>query len=406
MVDIINVAHTVAQVQEVADRCIDIVQNDVLRHQFICALADCGAKFLFFRAGVQDFPEYGIPYLFADAQFFAVKRNIAGDIYHAVTDYLDFLFDEPDFIFAGLSDEVFLGFCLNEGFLYAGLLNFQSLVIGQDNACIKEQFAGSFVNHRAGQFPAGKTAGNAQLFIILIAAEPAQVIPLCIKEEVVQVCQGAFYRRRFARTQLLVYIDQRIFCILGGILLENRLVQTFVIAEHLFDFFIAADSQRTDKCCNRNLPVFINPHIDNIVGIHFIFQPCAAVRDYSCFKQILTGAVFFRRIINARRTNQLRYDNTFCAIDDKRAAFRHQRKVSHEDFAFLYFTGFLVPKSCRHPEGGCIGNIAFLALCNGIFRGVINPVVCEIQYQIAVIIRYGRNVTENFFQSFFPEPVV
>ena len=406
VVDVVDVADTVAQVQEVTDGSIDIIQDDVLRHQFICTLADGAAQFVLVCCAVQDLTEYGIAYLFADAQLLAVKADILIDIDHAVADDLDFLFHETDLVFAGLGHEVFLGLSLDECLLDACLLDLHCLIEGQRYACLKEDLAGCLVYHRTGQLVTCQTAGDAQLFIVLIAAEPAEVIPLCIKEQVVQMCQRAFHRRRLARTQLFVYVDQRIFRVLGGILLEDGLGQTLVAAEHLCDLLVRTDAQGTDKGRDRDLAVFIDADIDHIVGIHFIFQPCATVRDNGSLEQILTGPILFRCVINARRTHQLRNNNTFCTIDDKGTAFGHQREVAHEDLALLDFTGLLVPERCCHTQRRCIGNVTFLALCNCIFGGVIDPVVCEVQYQIAVVIRNGRNVTKDLFQSFFPEPLV
>ena len=406
MVDVIDVADAVAQVQEVADRCVDVVQNDVLRHQFICTLADRGAEFVFAGRTVEDLPQNSVANLFADAQCFAVEIHIFCNVYHAVADDLGFLFNEADLVFAGLGDKIFLGFCLDIGFLDAGILNLHCLIESQCHACIKEDLAGRFVCHRTGQLVTCQTAGDAQLLVVLVTAEPAQIVPLRVEEQVVQMCQGAFHRRRFTRTQLLVYIDQSIFRVLGGILLDNGLGQTLVVVEHLGNFFVCAGAQSTDKCGDRDLAVLVDADIDHIVGIHFIFQPCTAVRNDGSLKQVLTGLILFRSVVYARRTHQLGNDNTFCTVDDKGAAFGHQGEVAHEDLTLLDFTGFLVPERCSHTQRCCIGHVAFLAFCNGIFRGVIDAVIGKVQYQIAVVVCNGRNVAKNFPQSLFTEPLV
>ena len=396
VVDVVHCTNAFAEIQEIADGCIDIVQNNMLRNEFIQPLLYL--FFYFFRCGgtFENFSQNRERNLFVDFIFADVKLYIRLQVNHAVTDDLNFPLYKPDGIFSGFGDIIFFTFYCQECSLYTSFLNLFCLFVSQGRSCIKQQFACHFIDDRTGQGMSSQTACNAQLLIILIPTEPAQIIPLCIEEQIVQVGQGAFHRRRFARTQLLINIQQCIFGILGAVLLQNGLPQTFIIPEHLIDFFVCSDTDCTDKGCQCNFPVLINPDIDDIVGIHFIFQPCTTVRNDSGLKQILTGAVFFRSVINARRTNQLRNDDTFCTIDDKRAAFGHEREVAHINFAFLDLAGFLIPEGRRHTQCGSISCILLLAFCNGILRLFINPVINKVQNQIAVVVCDRRNVPEDF----------
>ncbi len=108
--------------------------------------------------------------------------------------------------------------------------------------------------------------------------------------------QRAFHRRRLARTQLFVYIDQQHlpcswWCPSAGWSGADvhRLPNISEILPR------PNRCPGTDKGRDRDLAVFIYADIDHIVGIHFIFQPCATVRDNGSLKQILTGAILFQK---------------------------------------------------------------------------------------------------------------
>ena len=251
-----------------------------------------------------------------------------------------------------------------------------------------------------------QTGADTQLLVVLVPAEPGQIIALCVKEQIIQVLDGAFHRRRFAGTQLFIYINQSVGIVLGAVLLEDGLAQALIVAEHLRNFLVRTDTQSTDKGGQRNLSVFIDPDICHIVGIHFVFQPCTTVRDDGCLEQILTGLVLFKGIVHTGGTYQLGDDNTLCTVDDKGTAFGHQREISHEDLAFLYVTGFLIPKRSLHPQGRCVGYIPLLALCNRIFGGVVDLVIHKIEHQVSVVVRDRCHVPENLFQALFLKPLI
>ena len=130
---------------------------------------------------------------------------------------------------------------------------------------------------------------------------------------------------------------------------------------------VAHRNQCTQKRGDRDLTVFIDTDIIEIVGIRFIFQPSAAVRNDRRSEKLFTGFIVAVAVINARRTNQLRNNRTFRTVDDKRSAFGHQRKIAHKDFLLLDFAGFLVQQSRRHAKRRCIGNVALFAFFYRIF---------------------------------------
>ena len=52
-----------------------------------------------------------------------------------------------------------------------------------------------------------------------------------------------------------------------------------VVAEGVKKLLRRAKSQSTKKNGDRQFAVFVDSYIENIVGIGFIFEPCAAVRN-------------------------------------------------------------------------------------------------------------------------------
>ena len=102
-------------------------------------------------------------------------------------------------------------------------------------------------------------------------------------------------------------------------------------------------------------------------------------------------------IINSRRTYQLAYNNTLCAIDDKRAGSRHKRQISHKDVMLADLFCLIIMKSYLDLKGCSVSCISLLALFDGIFHIVSAQFKADkFQAQIAIVIRDGRNIPEHF----------
>ena len=79
--------------------------------------------------------------------------------------------------------------------------------------CLGHHLAGHGIGHRAGQ-GAGRSArgANGQLFVVFIAAlHGRDHNEWASKNRPSTWCLAAFHRRRLARTQLLVYLEQSLF---------------------------------------------------------------------------------------------------------------------------------------------------------------------------------------------------
>ena len=92
----------------------------------------------------------------------------------------------------------------------AGVLNGDRLLPADRVTGLRQHFAGGAVNDILSGDMVGNAGGDAQFFIVLIAAYAHQVIALGIKEQAVKQCARAFFRRRLARLLPAVDLKQRV----------------------------------------------------------------------------------------------------------------------------------------------------------------------------------------------------
>ncbi len=217
---------------------------------------------------------------------------------------------------------------------------------------------------------------------------------------------GAFDRRRLAGTELFVNVDKSVGIIFSLIFLQNSLLQSFVLAEKFEDLFVRTYSEGADKRSDRNFSVLVDTNVNDVVGIHFVFQPCAAVRDNGGAEQIFTRFILFKSIINSGRTYQLRYNNTLCAVDNESSAVGHKREIAHVDLALAESSRFAVEKGCCRSHCDLISSASRLTLGKGILGRIVKTIILEIEYEIAVVVGNRRHIAEYLFKSFFSEPLI
>ena len=179
-----------------------------------------------------------------------------------------------------------------------------------------------------------------------------------------------------------------------------------VIAEQTDDFFIGFHAHGAQQHGNRQLARAVDARENNAVGIGFIFDPCAAVRDHLRRIQIRARLIDGFGIIYARRANQLGYDNALRAVDDEGAVLGHQREIAHEHFGFLDFMGIAVGQANRNLQRRGIGRVALLALFYRVFRLVVQRIVREFQNQAFAVIGDRRNVRQHFAKAFLQKVLV
>ena len=217
---------------------------------------------------------------------------------------------------------------------------------------------------------------------------------------------GVFHRRGLTGAQLAVNLQQAFLGVVGDVLLERGVDLRLRVAEELLDLLIGGQAQRTQQRGDRQLAVLIDADIVHIGGIRLILQPCAAVGVHGGGKQVLAGTVLAGAIENTGRTDQLRDDRTLCTVGDEGTGVGHEREVAHEDLLLLHLAGLLVEQTGRDVQGCRIRGIPLFTFFNRIFGVLVQPIINELQHQVAGVVLDRGNVVENLVQAFLQEPVV
>ncbi len=393
VVDVISRADAVAEIAEVADGCKDVISGDVLRNELVFVDAEQSAECIRIAVRLieQDSQLTGRD-LLIDAVVSGVEIGddelcIGQNIDHAVAEDLDLalLVDELGLI-GLLILLILMDFRHDERFRHARLLNLLCQLRRDLLARNRELLTGHGAEHILSELLVNETGSDAELLVILVSAETAEIIASGIEEQVIDQRSGCINRSRIARTQLLVNLKKclvdvlllgcRIAVVLFLFLLLDGRAEAVVITEEVEDLVIQTDAERADECGNRDLAVLINLDVDDVIGIHFIFEPCAAVRDDCGIEQHLAGLIAGEAVVDARRTDELGDNDTLRAVDDERTGVGHEGHIAHIDFLLLDLTGLDVAELHAHAQRGGVCGIALLALCNGVL-GLVGDLEIE-----------------------------
>ena len=300
MVDIVNSTNALAEVDEVADRGEDIVKCDVLGNKLVNTLLYHFLQLVLVGSAFKDILQDLEGNKLVDAVLSGIEINIAVDIYHAVADDLDFLFLNTAHRLAacGIGIDLLVN-DLQPYLAYACLLDLHSLVVGEKLSLVSHDLTCQGVSDRSCNVVTCDSGANAQLLVVLISSETGKIISLCIEEQHIQVRDSAVNCRRLAGAELLINLKKSFLGVLGSVLLEDSLAKSLIVTEHFLDLRVSSDAESTDKCGKRYLSVLINTNINNIGGVHLVFEPCASVGDNCSLKKVLTGLILFKGIVNA-----------------------------------------------------------------------------------------------------------
>ena len=219
------------------------------------------------------------------------------------------------------------------------------------------------------------------------------------------------YLWRPTRAQLLEDLNARVVGILDAVLgeggfLGKGLFNAFVMAEVFINILVGGKTEGTDEGGDRELAVLVDSHIENVVHVVFIFQPRASVGDDGGVEKLLAGLIVLHFIIHAGRTDELRDDHAFRAVDDKGSAGGHEREFAHIDLLFAHVAGFPVGQAGGHIEGGGIGGVAELAFLDCVLRLVIDAEIDKFEHKVAGVIHNSRGIVEDLLESLLKEPMI
>ena len=394
MVDIIGGTNAVAQTVQVVDGGQDVLHGDGAADQLVVVAAEHFLLLLHIGGGVEDLLDLIKGAALVDAALLHVEGEEALCVHTAVGDDLDLL---------GLFLQGVLH--LQHDQVHTGVVGLLSHLAGDLGIGLDQHFAGQRVHHVLSGHKADDAAGQRQLLVHLVTAEPGQIVTARVEEQHVDLAGSGLHRGRLAGAQLAVNFQQALVLVLGGILFQGS-QDALVVTEEVQDVLVGGQAQCTAQHGDGQLAVLIDTDIEHVGGIGLILQPCTAVGIHGCAVQVVAHLIFGISVEYAGRTAQLADDGTLRAVDHKGARIGHQREVAHENFLVLDLAGLLVQQTGSHAQGGSVGHVALLALLDAVLGLLIQTEVHETQRQVTGVVLNGADVVEDLFQALVQEPLI
>ena len=205
---------------------------------------------------------------------------------------------------------------------------------------------------------------DAELLVDLVAADLGQVVALAVEEQVLQQGLRGLARRRFARAQLAVDVEQGLVAGRDVILLE-RCEQGLGPAEVLADA-VLGPAERLEQDGDRLAALAVDAHADGRTLVDVELEPRAAARDDLHRVHVDVGGLVERAVeVDARGTDELADDDPLGEVDDERALTGHHREVAHEHRLRLDLAGGVVGELGRDEQRGRVRHVLVLALVDG-----------------------------------------
>src|SRR5216684_3168640 len=144
--------------------------------------------------------------------------------------------------------------------------------------------------------------------------------------------------------------------------------------------FLAIHGEGEHQRRHRNLAAAVDARIDDVLGIELDVEPGTAIRNDAGGKQELAGGMGLALVVieeHAGRAVHLRDDHPLGAVDDEGAVIGHERNVAHVDILLLdvldrlcarLFVDIEHDEAQRHLEGRRVGHAALAALVDIVFR--------------------------------------
>ena len=407
VVDVIRLADAVRQAAQIVDGREHIVGDDVLRDEQVDVLLN-GFLERVALVLLHELAQDDAAHELLDAELGRVEVNVVLHIDHAVAEHADGLaiHVQIDVIDAGLGD------------LLGALAREHLARLGDD-------LAGHRIDDRSGQHMAGDAAAQAELFVELIAADIGNIVAAAVVEQALKQGLGALHRRGIARTELAVDLDECLLAGVAGVLVEGG-DDARIVIEHFLDLLVGDDAGRhirdagqpgvriirfvrahgLDEPGHRQLAVFIDAAVEDVVEVSLVLEPCAVVRDDGRAVGGVVGLVGLLVIVHAGGTHDLRDDDTLRAVDDEGAAGRHDREIAHEDLLLFDLLGLLVAQADADLQRGRIRGVARFALLLGVLRILVHGVIHEAQLEVAGVVGDDVHILEHITQALFEEPFV
>ena len=243
---------------------------------------------------------------------------------------------------------------------------------------------------------AGRLA-DAELLVDLVPADLGQVVALVLEEQVVQQGLRALLRRRLARAQLAVDVQQGLVLAGDVVLLQGR--QQHRRPGEVLPDPLGVPAQRLEQHGDRLTALAVDAHADGVPLVHVELEPGPAGRDHLAAEHVLAGGLVQRLVeVDARRADQLGHHDPLGAVDDERALAGHHGEVAHEDGLRLDLAGLAVHELGGDEQRRRVGHVLVPALLL-VRLDLVEPRVGEGQRQVAGEILDRGDLLEDLVES-------
>src|SRR5437899_5064670 len=252
---------------------------------------------------------------------------------------------------------------------------------------------------------------EAELAVQLVAAHLREVVAAEVEEERLHQIPRVVDRRRVARAQALVDLDEALVRIRRRVLVERRgdvlMLGVGVDArEERRDLLVRREADRAQQRRDRELALTVYLHRHDVLVRGLELEPGAAVRDELGIEETATrGWVVDGREVHTRRADELRHDDALGAVDHERALVGHPGEVAEEDVLLGDLAGLLVHELDARPQRLAVGQVLRAALLLGVL-GLTEFARDEFQVEVLrgeVLDR--ADLGEELAESFVAEPL-
>ena len=91
-------------------------------------------------------------------------------------------------------------------------------------------------------------------------------------------------------------------------------------------------------------------------------------------------------VVNARRSDKLRNNNTFRAVNNESSAWGHSREFAHVNLLLFHIACFFIGQTCCDIKGCGISRVAQLALFDCVLWLIIDAKINKFEKQITCVI--------------------
>jgi len=391
VIDVVGRAQAVIDVQKVGERSHHVVGIDIFGQKAGSRRAQgCGQGVcvLVARVLVQDLHQCGIMDVLIEFQFPGVQSKgfqVDGGVHKEVADaaHHTAVHGHVHAADAGVLDS-------------ASQLTVDAVPRGGD------EFPRARVHHGGGQALSRDADAQVQFLVDFITSHARQVIAPRVKKEGGQKALRGFHRRRFARAQALINLQQTRLLGLRRIAL-HRGQKALVLAEEILQLRVRAAAQGAQKHGGGEFARAVHAGPKHVVAVGLKFKPSAPVGND---RGIDEGAPVFIHgflVDDAGGTHKLADNDAFRTVDNEGARLGHEREFAHEDLLLLDLAGGAVGQAHFHLERRGIGHVALFAFLNAVLGFLFQPIIKELQAERIGVVGDGGNIPQHFAQARFEE---